>query len=140
MVAKLKPFDGQEYVFVSVFQDEESIYLLRAIDDVLQKAGWKRGMPVAGFPSINIYGKEVPELAVPVGFAIGVRVSTESRQPIDFDKVEVKDLPQYLQAVGTLNVALSQCISPVQPNSVGMPALVETGTSTAVKIAVGRKP
>jgi hypothetical protein len=47
LISALEPFRGTEYVFVSVFQDEESIYFLRAIDDVLQKAGWERGKSVA---------------------------------------------------------------------------------------------
>lgn len=140
LVAALQPFKGQEYVFASVFQDEDSIYLLRAIDDALQKAGWKRGKPASGFPGINIYGNDPNNFPVPVGFRIGVKVSTESPQPLDFDKLQTKDLLEYIQAAGTLNVVLSQCISPQQDNSVGKLALVNTGTSTAVRIEVGRKP
>ena len=140
LVTALMPFKGQEYVFVSIFQDEDSIYLLRAIDDALQKAGWKRGKPVPGFPGINIYGNDPNNFPVPAGFRIGVQVSTESPQPIDFDKLQLKDLPEYIQAAGTLNVALSKCISPQQESSVGKLALVSTGTSTNVRIEVGRKP
>jgi hypothetical protein len=46
-----------------------------------------------------------------------------------------------LQAAAMLNVGLSQCLSPPQDNSVGKMVSVETGgTSTTIRIAVGRKP
>jgi hypothetical protein len=140
LVASLAPFTGTEYVFTSVFQDEDSIFLLRSIDDVLQKAGWKRGKSVGGFPGINPYGKDVPDFSVPIGFGTGVQVSTEAPRPFDFDKVQIKDLPPYIQAAGTLKFALAQCISPLQENSTGKVAEVGQGTSTIIRIAVGKKP
>lgn len=140
LVASLAPFKSTEYVFTSVFQDEDSILLLRAIDDVLQKAGWKRGKSVPGFPGINPYGKDVPDFAVPIGFGTGVRVSTDAPMLIDFNKVQISDLPLHIQAAGTLKFALGQCISPLDANSTGKLAEVEQGTSTIVRIAVGKKP
>ncbi len=113
-VDSLKPFKGTEYVFVSVFQDEESMYLLRAIDDVLQKAGWTRGKSVAGFPGINVYGTEERNFAVPIGFKIGIQISTDSTLPSQqLESSQMKDLPLYLQAAGTLKADLAQCISPL---------------------------
>jgi hypothetical protein len=141
LTSALESFKGTEYVFVSVFQDEESIYLLRAIDDVLQKAGWKRGKSVAGFPGINVYGTEERNFTVPVGFNIGIQISTDSTQPIEhLESIQVTDLPLYLQAAATLKVDLSQCISPLQDNSAGKMVDVQTGASTTIRIAVGRKP
>ncbi len=84
LTTSLAAFKGTEYVFVSVFQDEESMNLLKAIHEILQKAGWKRGASAHGFPGVNIYGKDVPDFSVPIGFSIGVHVSTESPQPIRF--------------------------------------------------------
>lgn len=141
LVALLKPFSGTEYVFSSVFQDEESIYLVRSIDEALQKAGWKRGKSVAGFPGINVYGADQPDFAVPVGFNIGVQISTESTNPPK--PVETRtlgDFPQYVQAAAALNSGLSQCLSPLQDNGVGKLVNVTQGTSTTIHIAVGRKP
>lgn len=140
LIASLAPFKGTEYVFVSVSADEESINLLKAINEVLQKAGWKRGKSVGGFPAINVYGQDMPDFSVPSGLTTGVHVSTDSPKPIDFGRVEVKDLPSHIQAAGLLNLSLSQCISPQQENSGGRLANVETGTSTVVRVAVGKKP
>jgi hypothetical protein len=139
LIASLEPFKGTKYVFASVFQDEESIYLLRAIDDALQKAGWERDKSAAGFPAINIYGSEPRNFSVPVGFDIGVKISTDSPKPLDLS-MPIKSFPLYIQAAGSLNLALSQCIFPLQTDSVGKAAGVDTGTSTTVRIAVGRKP
>jgi hypothetical protein len=124
-------------VFVSVFADEESIYLLRAIDDVLQEAGWKRGKPVGGFPGINIYGNEPKNFPVATGVNIGVQVTVQTPQEIAGD-APIQTLPPYIQAAGTLNISLSRTLSPPQENQ----KLVnqEKGDSQVVRIAVGRKP
>jgi hypothetical protein len=137
LIAALKPFAGTEYVFVSVFADEESIYLLRAIDDVLQEAGWKRGKPVSGFPGINIYGNEPKNFPVPTGLNIGVQVSIQTPQELATD-APIQNLPLYVQAAGTLNFSLSNTLSPPQESA----KLVnqEKGDSQVVRIAIGRKP
>jgi hypothetical protein len=139
LISALGPFKGTEYVFVSVFQDEESIYLLRAIDDVLQKAGWTRGKSVGGFPGINIYGSEPNNFSVPVGVNIGVQVSTDSPKDVD-TSLKIEELPQYLQAAITLHVGLSSCLFPSSNNSTAKVVNVQKGTSTTIRIAVGRKP
>jgi len=139
LVEALKPFKGTEYVFVSVFEDEESINLLKAIDNVLHEAGWKRGKSVAGFPSISVYGPQQPDFFVPVGLNTGVQVSTESPKPIDLTR-PVNTLPRYLQATGTLEIDLRACISPPHDNNVGAVAQVNNGKSKIVRIAVGKKP
>jgi len=141
LISTLEPFKGTEFVFESVFHDEESVYLLRSIDDLLQKAGWKRGKSVAGFPGIDIYGSEERNFAVPVGFNIGIKISTDSPKPLEhLESTTLKDFPLYIQAAGTLNFGLSQCIVPLQGNSVGKLTSVETGPSTTIRIAIGRKP
>jgi hypothetical protein len=84
LVANLEQFKGTEYIFASVFQDEESMNLLREIDKVLKQGGWKRGKSVVpvGVPNVNIYGKDDPDFAVSIGFNTGIRVSVESPQPL----------------------------------------------------------
>jgi ABC-type lipopolysaccharide export system ATPase subunit len=140
-ISSLEPFKGTEYVFVSVNQDEESIFLLRAIDGVLQKASWKRGKSAAGFPSINVYGKDVPDFSVPVGFGVGVKISTESPESLAIlQSRQTKDLPQYLQAAARLFVGLSANLSPPQEDTENKFVNVEAGASTTVRIAIGRKP
>jgi hypothetical protein len=141
LISALEPFTGTEYVFVSVFQDAEAINLLRTLNDVLQKAGWKRGKSVGGFPGINVYGKDVPDFTVPVGFNIGIQISADSPEPLEsLQSLQTKDLPQYLQAGTTLNAWLSSGMFPPNENSIGGKVSIEKGTSLVIRIAVGRKP
>jgi hypothetical protein len=142
LIALLAPFKDTEYVFVSVFSDEESINLLKSVHEVLQKAGWKRGKSVGGFPAINVYGREMPDFFVPSALSTGIKVSTEFPEPIDFSttNLQVKDFPANVQAAGTLNHALLECVSPHQDNSVDKVAEVGVGTSIIVRIAIGKKP
>jgi hypothetical protein len=56
LVATLEAFKDTEYTFSSVFQDEESIDLLKQLDTVLQRAGWKRVKPPPGSHFVvNVY-------------------------------------------------------------------------------------
>ena len=141
LISSLEPFKGTEYVFVLVFQDEESILLLREIDDVLQKSGWIRGKSVAGFPALNIYGKEKSNFSVPAGFNIGILIFADSPQPLEhLDTAKITDFQPHLQAAAALQIGLSQCLVPPSPTNLGKVVNVDTGTSTTVRIAVGRKP
>lgn len=139
MIAALRPFKGTVYVFTSVYEDEESINLLRAIDNALKAAGWKRGKSIPGFPSIGPYGAQQPDFSVPPALVTGVQVSTESPKPIDLTRPS-NTLPLYLQAAGTLELDLRVCLSPPDENNVGKLAVVNRGTSKIVQIAVGKKP
>jgi hypothetical protein len=78
LIAALEPFKGTEYVFTSVFQDEESMRLVEAINSALKDAGWKRGKSVGGFPGVTFHGKDTSDLSVAIGFNIGIRVWVES--------------------------------------------------------------
>lgn len=137
--AALGQFKGTEYVFVSVFQDDESMNLLKHIDNLLKQAGWKRGTSVGGFPGVNIYGKNDPNFSVPIGFNTGIRVSVESPQPLD-DKRPITELPRYVQAAVLLNFDLKSCLSPQDERNTEKLVGVDTGTSETVRIAVGKKP
>ncbi|MGA9897638.1 MAG: hypothetical protein WBQ09_06010 [Terriglobales bacterium] len=139
LTAALEPFKGTEYVFTSVFQDEESMHLVEAIDSALKSAGWNRGKSVGGFPGVVFHGKDDSELSIAVGFNIGIRVSIESPQPVD-DKVQLKDLPEYIRAAVALNFALPASLSPSHENNVGKKVDAKIGVSQNVRIAVGRKP
>ncbi len=141
LITALSPFKGTEYVFVSVFQDEESLYLLRAIDEVLQKAEWKRGKSVAGFPGINIYGNEARNFAVPVGFNTGIQVSVDSSESVAaLQSFPFEKLPQLVKAAVTLNLALSSNLSPPQAPTDNKLVDVQPGTSATIRIIVGKKP
>jgi hypothetical protein len=138
LIAALSPFKDTEYVFVSVFQDEESMYLLRAIDEVLQKAEWKRGKSVAGFPGINIYGNEARNFAVPIGFNTGIQISVDFPEPLSaIESLPMDKLPPPINAAAFLDMQLSASLS---PSSDLKKVNVEKGTSTTIRIAVGKKP
>jgi hypothetical protein len=112
--------------------------LLKEIDALLQQSGWKRTTPPGGFPAINIFGKEIA-FAVPVSLGTGVRVSIESSNPTAFQLLTLADMPQYARAAVALGFSLPPNISPPQEKS-DKAANVESGTSTAVRIDVGKKP
>jgi hypothetical protein len=138
LISALEPFKGTGYVFVSVFQEEDSLYLLRAIDDVLQKAGWNRAKSVGGFPGINIYGNQPNNFAVPVGFNTGIQISVDSSESVATLKaLPVDKLPQLVKAAMTLDIGLSSNLSP--PTDAKL-VDVQPGTSPIIRIAVGKKP
>jgi multidrug efflux pump subunit AcrA (membrane-fusion protein) len=141
LVAELGAFKATEYTFVSVFQDEDSLYLLRAIDDLLQKAGWKRDTPPRGFPAINIYGNDPNNFAVTVGFNTGIQISVDVPDAAStIESLPIDNLPPLVKAAVALDVWLSSSLSPPQAEDDRKKVNVEKGTSPAIRIAVGKKP
>jgi hypothetical protein len=139
LVASLEPFNGTEYTFSFVFQDEDSTKLLQALDDVLQRAKWKRVKPPHGFPALEFWGKGGD--AVTIGIGTGVSVSVESQESLAVLQArQVKDLPQYVRAAVVLNLTLSSCLSPPQAPSDNKLVEVQKGDSSVVLIGVGKKP
>jgi len=140
MVTALGAFKGTEYVFVSVFHDPEAVNLVKAIDDVLQKSGWKRGKSVGGFPAINIYGSDKPDFSVPSGFATGIEVLVDSPEPLSsLQALSVDKLPTLVKAALTLNLSIASCLNPPEQQSERRPVNVQNGTSSTIRIAVGKK-
>ena len=112
MVLSLKQFEGTEYTFSFVFQDEDSIKLLRAIDDLLHQAGWKRLKPPHGFPALNVFPGE-NDTAVKVGIATGLLVSVQSQESLEvLQKKNSQELPSYIRAADAVNLALSSNVFP----------------------------
>lgn len=136
IVGSLKPFKGTEYVFTEVCFDVECFNLLKDIDAVLQLAGWKRAPAVNGFPSVKIYGND--EVVVPEALKEGITVATTSPKASEITKSSIEQLPQHIRAAVALNTTLSSNVSPAE--NTGRLVDVEEGTSTVVRIAVGRKP
>ncbi len=139
LIGSLEKFKGTEYIFVSVFPDSESIDLLKSIDAVLKKAGWKRPRSAYGEPAINVYGGFVADLSVPTGVNLGVQVSVDHPQGIEGIH-QIPQLPQHLQAGNALRVGLTKAIFPPSVNDVDGKLVVAKGMSTVVQIAVGKKP
>jgi hypothetical protein len=139
LVAALEPFKGTEYVFASVFQDPDSMDLLKALDSALQKAGWTKVKGPGGFPAVNLYGKE-DGFAVPIGFNVGVQASVDSSESLTaLQSLSIERLPPPVKAAALLTIRLSAQISPQSPENVKL-VDVKSGTSTIVRIAVGKKP
>lgn len=138
LVSALEPYKGTEYTFSAVFQDEESITLLRAIDAVLQSAGWKRTKPPGGFPAINVFGKDL-DFAVPLALNTGIQVSVDSPDSLAvLQSHPIGQLAQYVRAAIALNLSLSSNMYPAQePTKL---VNVEPGSSEIIRIAVGKKP
>jgi len=140
LVSVLGDFKDTEYAFTSVFQDGESIELLKSIDTVLQDAGWKKVKPPPGFPAINIYGKEDGN-AVPVGFNQGIDIVVDSPEATESLLLQpIEQLPVLVRAAMTLRVELLSNLSP-QANDTDVPTVrIQKGESKTVRIAVGKKP
>jgi hypothetical protein len=138
--AALKKFKGTEYTFSSVFGDEESIELLKQIDSALQLAEWKRVNPSsAGAIVVNVYGNQ-QDFGVPPGIATGVLVSINSFESVNFLKAQPQERwPLPIRTASALKSALSLWISPPQGDK-GKDVILESGTSTIVRITVGKKP
>lgn len=136
--AELAAYKGTEYTFSSVFQDEESINLLKSVDAMLQAAGWKRVKAPKGFPAIDIYGKDA-DLVVTSSLINGVKVHVES--PIALKGLQataVDKLPAQVRAGIALDNGLINCVSP-PPDALMTSLDVEPGTTTTVFIDIGKK-
>ena len=136
----LKEFSGTEYVFIGTCEDQECFDLVSDIDELLQLAGWRRlkGPPLRiGIAQFKIHGDK--DFSVDASVSIGTTISAET--PNGFDAI--KSLPdnqqaKHIRAAVALNRVLASNISP--PENTGKQVGIDTGTSTAVKIDVGRKP
>lgn len=142
LTAKLGAFSGTEYTFSGTVEDEESIQLLRGIDDVLQRARWKRapppprqGMMIDVFPDTDL------KYFVPLRAMEGIRITVDAPEKIDLASVRMDNLPPWVRAAAALNLALASSLFPPE----GDPehpykVTVAVGTSKAVRISVGKKP
>jgi hypothetical protein len=139
LIASLEPFKGTEYMFSFVFQDEDSTKLLRALDDVLQRAKWKRVKSQGRFPALEFWGKGGD--AVSVGIGTGIAISVESRESLaTLQSRQITGLPEYIKAAVALNLSLSSCLSPPQAPSDNKLVDVQPGDSPVLLIGIGKKP
>jgi hypothetical protein len=138
LVSALAVFKGTDYMFLSVYADQESIQLLREIDGVLQRAEWKRVQPSSPFPpAINVFGRDV-NVAVSSGLTTGLQISVDSMESLtSLQALPPDKLPQAVKAAVVLNLSISSNLSPSQGET---KVNVEKGASGTVRIAVGKKP
>ena len=107
LISSLKPFKGTEYMFSSVCGDTECFNLLKDIDSVLERAGWKRIKTPNVFPGFNLFGTKEGD-TVGISIEPGIKVSIQSKHPLsELQKLTVNQLPQYVQAAIALNRELA---------------------------------
>lgn len=143
LISTLSEFRGTEYTFSAVYANDESLSLLKIIDNALQLSGWKRGKPISGFPSIDVFGKDNP-YPVPQALNKGIRISVDWPGGItdQLKSLNADQLPEPLKAAVYLNLALFSSVSPQEetPEKKAFQVNIETGDSKEVRISVGEKP
>jgi hypothetical protein len=140
-ISDLKRFKGTKYAFQSVVQDEESINLLKSINEMLKQAGWERDKSIDGFPALLVYGKEQADFSVPIGFGTGVQLFANAPDvPADWSTVQISDLPVHLKAAIALNNGLGNTVIPAGKGNTGGQIMVDKGDLLVIRIAVGKKP
>jgi len=140
LVAGLAAFKDTEYTFSSVFADDESIQLLKQVDSVLQRAGWKRTKPGGGYPAINVFGKEV-DFAVPAALTSGIQISVDSSESVTaLQSLPLEKMPELVRAAIALNLTISSNLFPAEEHAAAKTVDVQPGASVAIRIAIGKKP
>jgi len=136
----LKEFSGTEYVFIGTCEDQECFDLVSDVDGLLQLAGWKRIKGPAmriGITQFRIHGDK--DFSVDASVSTGTTISAETPEGFDAIKsLPVNQQAKHIRAALSLNRVLASDISPAE--NTGKQVVIEAGTSTAVKIDVGRKP
>lgn len=137
---QLKKYPGTEYTFPLVAPDGEALAFLRQIDAALQLAGWKRVKPDPT-PTVGVkpFDNE-PDFQVGIGPAIGIEVQVDSTLSVDSLRLTPEGYwPQLVLKAAKLRNALASDISPKGDN-VRKDLVINPGSSSVVKIMVGRKP
>lgn len=134
----LKQFAGTEYTFSLVFGNNESTSLLKQIDSALQLAGWKRVKPSPP-PTIGIKPLEDQDFMVATGDASGVEVAVDSTESTTFLNSRPRwTWPHLTLVAALLRNELALRITPTEGN-VNKQLIVQSGSSTVIRIAVGEK-
>ncbi len=141
LVDSLMPFKGTEFMFASVYFDDESLRLLRQIDSVLEQAGWKRqrhpGMNL-GIPAIQITGRDD---LVDTDISTDLHIDVESMVPLETLKARTRDnWPVQVRLAVLLNESLHAHLSPPEPLTPENVVGVVSGSSAVIRIRVGKKP
>ncbi len=144
LIANLKPFKGTKYA-LNVFQDQESIEFTKALDSVLQAAGWVRNQPAGmriGITTIKVFGNG-PTDGAEVCVETGVRVHVVSAKPLsELQATPPQQLPIDIQAGAALRTMLPASLLPQDAHNVGEAVEIEPPPAygSDLTICVGRKP
>ena len=140
LVDILRPFGGTEFKFESVFADDESIHLLRQINAALESAGWKRikqsGMNLS-IPTVQLGQNDLVNTDV----STGTLVIVESTEPMEaLESLPRDKLPSNVRIAIILNEAIISHMSPPESLTPQNRVSVSPGSSTVIRIKVGKKP
>jgi hypothetical protein len=139
VVAALKQFSGTSYMFSGVGADEDSLNLVKQIDDVLRRAGWKRQPAHGRYPAINVFEPSNADQSVSVALTSGVTVSVDSPEGLTTLQTKaIADLPKHIRAAISLNLNVGSNLYPPQEN--GKAVDVVKGESTTLRLTIGHKP
>jgi hypothetical protein len=113
LVEALRPFKGTEFMFASVYSDEESFKLLKQIDAVLDQAGWKRQKQAAlnlGIPALQISGRDD---LVNTNASTALHIEVDSPEPVEtLNSLPRDKRPSQVRAAVLLNEAIFSHLSP----------------------------
>jgi hypothetical protein len=141
LATTLKPFKDTEYTFASVSTDDESRELLKQIDGMLQLAGWKRVKQSAirlGIPAFQVFG---PNDLVEMGAYTGIQISVDSSETLEnLQKLPIESLPPLIRLSILLNNGIFSNLSPPEDAKDLNRVDIGSGTSTVIRINVGKKP
>lgn len=139
MVNGLSPYHGTEYAFMSCFGDQDSAELLRSIDSILQRAGWKRVAPPLGRSLVlNINLADGTVVSTREGFGDGLVISIEAwTNPSTLNLLPQRYSPSYIGAAKVLTALLQSNLVPPQPGLRQVNTSI--GKSEIVDITVGKK-
>jgi hypothetical protein len=135
----LRALRGTEYT-LNVFQDDESIRLTRAVDEVLRKAGWIRKQPeiTRGVPALVLFNADNKE-PVPVCVETGILIHLQAEESLEIiQKHGPHYLPKDEQAAATLLAAFGESLSPSDDHNVNF--VHDAGPRESLTICVGKKP
>jgi len=141
LVETLKPFRGTEFMFASVYGDNESLQFLKQIGSVLEQAGWKRqkhsGINI-GIPAIQITGRDD---LVDTDINTAVHVEVDSTMSVEtLNSLPGEKVPANVKIAILLNEAIFSHLSPPEVLKPENRVNVSNGSSTVIRIRVGKKP
>lgn len=142
LAATLRSFKDAEYTFSGVFADEESRNLVKQIEGMLQLAGWKRVKESAikiNVPAFRVFGPA--DDLVDMSASAGVNISVDSTKKIEvLQALPVEKLPPLVRLGVLLNDGIFLNLSPPEDSKDKNRVDVQPGTSTVIRIDVGKKP
>lgn len=110
-------------------------------DAALQQAKWKRLPSVGTYPALLVLGKDDPG-GITVTLEVGIGITVEAPNHSELvAKQDILHAPRHVQAATVLHLNLAANVYPPEKPDKTLAKLinVDEGTSTTVRITIGRK-